>query len=86
MATSRNIKDRHLERQGRALGRPGWRLIGLSALLAIPGAVLVAIDSGWSLGFGIALLAIGGGPAIVGIALLGASAIARWAARHRLFA
>ena len=84
------VKDRELERQGRRLGRAGrsWLLIGsvrlgLGIVLVVVG-VLVSTRTVWEVG--IALLLIGGGPAVVSIALLLGSAVTRWAARRKLFA
>jgi hypothetical protein len=84
------VQDPHLERQGRRLGRAGGFWIAASALLAVPGIVLLIL--GFVLGprvlweVGIALLLIGGGPAVIGISLVGSSGVSRWASRHRLFA
>jgi len=58
----------------------------LGLLVLIPGVVLVVIDNSWSLPFGIALILIASLPSGVGIALLMSGSVARWAARHRLFA
>jgi uncharacterized membrane protein YhhN len=80
------VKEPQLERQGRRLGRPGGWFVAVGLIAAIPGAVLVAIDQGWTFVFGLALLALAGCPFVVGVALLAASAVSRWAARHRLFA
>jgi hypothetical protein len=59
-------------------------------VFAIPGIVLLVL--GFVVGprvlweVGIALLLIGGGPAIIGAVLMGSSGVSRWASRHRLFA
>jgi hypothetical protein len=84
------VKDPQLERHGRRLGRAGGFWIAASALFAVPGIVLLVL--GFVLGprvlweVGIALLLIGGGPAVIGVALTGSSGVSRWASRHRLFA
>jgi hypothetical protein len=84
------VKDPQLERQGRRLGRAGTFWLVVSALLGVPGVVLVIL--GFVLGprvlweVGIALLLIGGGPVVISWALLGSSAVSRWAARRKLFA
>jgi hypothetical protein len=80
------VKDRELERQGRRMARPGARFILAGIILAIPGIVLVALGHGWSIGVGAAVLLIASIPAAFGIALLLSSGVARWAARHKLFA
>jgi hypothetical protein len=84
------IQDRQLERQGQRLGRAGGFWLAVGAALAIPGVVLLVL--GFVLGprvlweVGIAVLLIGGGPAVIGGALTGSSAVSRWASRHKLFA
>jgi hypothetical protein len=80
------VKEPQLERQGRKLAPLAWRFLGLGLLVLIPGIVLVLIGNSWSLPFGIALILIASLPSAVGIALLSSSSVARWAARHRLFA
>jgi hypothetical protein len=55
-------------------------------VLAIPGILLIVLDHGWSVGVGIALLLLASIPAVVAGALLASGTVARWAARHRLFA
>lgn len=83
---SDSIREPQLERQGKRLAGPGWRFVVLAVAIAIPGVVLVVIDNSWSLPFGIALLLIASLPGAAGIALLLSGSVARWAARHRLFA
>lgn len=65
---------------------PGVRLIAVGALLAAAGIVLIVIGHGWSIGVGIALLLLASVPGTIGFGLLTGGAVARWAARHRLFA
>ena len=84
MSASNTVKDRHLERQGRRMIAPAVRFIGIGALLAIIGIVLIV--TGWSLVIGIALILLGSVPGGVGLALLMSGGVARWAARHKLFA
>lgn len=86
MDRSPSVKEPQLERQGRRLAHPAWRFLLLALVVVIPGAVLVAIDNTWSLPFGIALILLASLPAGVGVALLCSASVARWAARHRLFA
>lgn len=86
MNDSNTVKDRELERQGRRLIAPSPWLLLVGGVIAIIGAVFVIIGTGFLFGLGLALLVIGGGPAIVGLGLLLAGVISRWAARHRSFA
>jgi hypothetical protein len=86
MEPTRSVREPRLERQGRRLAHPAWRFLALALILAIPGAVLVAVDNSWSLPFGIALLLLASLPAAVALGLLFSASVARWAARHRLFA
>ena len=65
---------------------PGLRLLAISAVVAVAGVVLILIGHGWSVGVGIAVLLLASVPATIGVGLLTGGAIARWAARHRLFA
>lgn len=80
------VQDRELERQGRRMIRPALRFLVIAVVVAIPGIVLIVLDHGWSVGVGIALLLIASIPAVVAGALLVSGSVARWAARHRLFA
>jgi hypothetical protein len=80
------VRDRELERHGRRMARPGARFIITGIVLAIPGIVLVALGHGWSIGVGAAVLLIASVPGAFGVALLLSSGVARWAARHKLFA
>lgn len=86
MERSGSVQEPQLERQGRRLAHPAWRFLLLALVVAVPGIVLVEVGNSWSLPFGIALLLIASLPAGVGIALLFSSSVARWAARHKLFA
>ena len=80
------VQDRELERQGRRMVHPALRLIVIACEVAIAGVVLIVIGTGWSVGVGIAVLLIASVPAVVGIGLLTSGTVARWAARHKLFA
>ena len=86
MSTSNSVQDRTLERQGRRLVSPAMRLALLGAIVAVPGVVLVIVAQHALLGLGIALILIGSGPIGIGLAMLCSATVARWAARHRLFA
>jgi hypothetical protein len=86
MKRPETVREPQLERQGKKLVGPAARFLGLGLVVLIPGIVLVVIDNSWSLPFGIALILLASLPAGVGIALLASSSVARWAARHRLFA
>lgn len=78
--------DRELDRQGRRLGRPGRWLILLAVLLAAPGLLLLVVGSGATHGVGIVLVSLAGAPALVGLGLLLANAVAWWSARDKPFA
>ncbi len=86
MADSPSVQDRMLERQARRMTPPAVRLLLIGIVIAIPGVVLVVVGQHWILGLGIALIFIGSGPVAIGLALLSSATVARWAARHRLFA
>jgi hypothetical protein len=77
------VEERQLERQGQKLGHSGGRFLLIGLLIAIPGIVLVLTGV---TGLGIAFLLIGCIPGIVGVGLIVSSAVARWSARHKLFA
>ncbi len=79
------IEDRTLERQGRRMAHLAVRLVLIGLVIAIPGIVLIAIDAG-TLGIGVGVVLLASIPAAFGVALLFSSAVARWAARHKLFA
>ena len=86
MNASNSVQDPVLERQGKRMMGPAIRFIAISAVLAVAGVVLIIIGHGWSVGVGIALLLLAGVPGTLGFGLLSGGAVARWAARHRLFA
>ncbi len=65
---------------------PAGRFALIALALAIPGAVLLVLGSGWVWAVGIALLALAIPPATVGIGLLGSAFVTRWASRDRPFA
>ena len=73
-------------RQGRVLGASGWRFLVLGPVAALPGFALVAFTDGVAMAIGIAVLALAGCPAGVGAVLVLSSFVARWSARHKLFA
>jgi len=80
------VEEPELERQGRALGASGWRFLVLGLIAALPGVALVVFTDGVAMAIGIAALALAGCPAVVGVGLLLSSLVARWSARHKLFA
>jgi hypothetical protein len=86
MDASNSVQDRELERQGKRMIGPGVRLIAVGAVAAIAGIVLIVIGHGWSIGVGVAVLLLASVPATIGVGLLSGGAVARWAARHKLFA
>jgi hypothetical protein len=55
-------------------------------LPAIPGVLMVVLGGTTASGVGIVVLVLASAPAIVGIGLLLSSEVARWSARHKLFA
>lgn len=80
------IREPDLERQGRVLGASGWRFLVFGLIVALPGIALVVFSDGRARAIGIAVGALAGGPVVVGGALLLSSRVARWSARHKLFA
>jgi hypothetical protein len=86
MSTSNSVRDRELERQGKRMIGPAVRFIAIAAVLAVAGIVLILIGHGWSVGVGIAVLLLASVPGTIGFGLLSGGAVARWAARHKLFA
>jgi hypothetical protein len=80
------VKEPALEREGRRLGRSGGWFLALAILIAIPGVLLVVLGRSAVAGAGIVVLALAAAPAVVGVGLLLSSAVARWSARHKLFA
>jgi hypothetical protein len=86
MSTSNPVRDRELERQGKRMIGPAVRFIAIAAVMAVAGIILIVIGHGWSVGVGIAVLLLACVPGTVGFGLLSGGAVARWAARHKLFA
>ena len=86
MSASNSVKDRELDRTGRRMIGPAARFIAIAAVLAVAGVVLILIGHGWSIGVGVAVLLLAGVSGTIGFGLLTGGAIARWAARHKLFA
>jgi hypothetical protein len=66
--------------------RPALRFFAISLIPMVPGIVLIAIGHDGLLGLGIALIFIASCPLAVAFGLLFSGSIARWAARHKLFA
>lgn len=75
-----------LERQGQRMIRPAFRFLAVALVVLIPGIVLVVTGHDGLLGLGIALIFIASCPLAVALGLLFSGSVARWAARHRLFA
>jgi hypothetical protein len=86
MNASNSVEDRELERQGKRMMGPAVRFIAIGVVLAVVGIVLILIGHGWSIAFGILALLLGSVPGTLGVGLLSGGAVARWAARHKLFA
>jgi hypothetical protein len=81
-----NVAEPQLEREGRRMFRPALRFFAISLIPMIPGIVLVVIGHDGLLGLGIALIFLSSCPLAVALGLLFSGSIARWAARHKLFA
>ena len=86
MSASNSVQDRELERHGKRMIGPALRFMAIAAVMAVAGIILIVIGHGWSVGVGIAVLLLAGVPGTVGFGLLTGGAVARWAARHKLFA
>lgn len=86
MRHSHPVSDPQLERQGRRMVKPALRFLALALLLLVPGIVLVILGHNLLLGIGIALILLSSLPGSVAVGLFASSSVARWAARHRLFA
>jgi hypothetical protein len=86
MNASNQVQDPVLERQGKRMIGPAIRFIAIAAVMAIAGIILILIGHGWSVGLGIAVLLLASVPGTIGFGLFTGGAIARWAARHNLFA
>jgi uncharacterized membrane protein YhaH (DUF805 family) len=84
MSRRESVVEPEFERKGRRLRRPGWWFLLLAALIALPGVVLIVFTDGWAQAIGIVLVLQIGPPAVIASALLIASLVARWAARHRV--
>jgi hypothetical protein len=78
--------DPQLERQGRRMVRPALRFLALAIVLLVPGIVLVVVGADGVLALGAVLIFLSMLPGSVAVGLLVSSSVARWAARHRLFA
>ncbi len=79
-----HVEDRELERHGQRMMPPARGSCWWAAVLAIPGLLMVV--SGLALQLGLIVLAFASLPGVVGLGLLLAALVARWAARHKLFA
>jgi hypothetical protein len=86
MNASNHVEDPVLERQGKRMIGPAIRLVAIAGVMAIAGIVLILIGHGWSVGVGIAVLLLASVPGTIGFGLFTGGSIARWAARHKLFA
>lgn len=82
----RDVAEPELERSGRRLARPSGHFLAIAAAFAVCGVVLLIIGGSWVWVLGIVLVVLAGPPAVVGLGLLAASSVARWAARRRPFA
>lgn len=84
--TTHHPIDRRAERQGRRLMRPAPPFLLLACCLAVVGIILLILTSGWAWALGLVLLVLAGLPAVIGISLLAAGVVTRWAARDKPFA
>jgi hypothetical protein len=66
--------------------RPAVPFLAIALVVVIPGIVLVVVGHDGLLGLGIALILLASVPAAAGFGLLLSGSVARWAARHKLFA
>jgi hypothetical protein len=66
--------------------RPAVRFLAIALVVVVPGIVLVVVGHDGLLGLGIALILLASLPAAAGFGLLLSASVARWAARHKLFA
>ena len=81
-----HVEDPRLERQGRRMTGAAVRFLLVALVLLIPGIVFVVVESAGLLGLGIALIFLACCPGAIGLGLLFSASVARWAARHKLFA
>jgi hypothetical protein len=86
MSASNRVQDPVLERQGKRMVGPAIRFLAIAAVMAVAGIVLILIGHGWSVGVGVAVLLLACVPGTIGFGLFTGGAVARWAARHKLFA
>jgi hypothetical protein len=86
MNAPNQVRDPVLERQGKRMIGPAIRLVAIAAVMAVAGIVLIVIGHGWSVGVGVAVLLLASVPGTIGFGLFTGGSIARWAARHKLFA
>ncbi len=84
MNAAHPVQDPVLERQGKRMIGPAVRFMAIAAVMAIVGIILIV--TGWSLGIGIALILLASVPGTFGLGLFTGGTVARWAARHNLFA
>lgn len=80
------IPDPELEAQGRRLAVPAPRFLAAAVAVAGPGLVLLLLGHSWVFALGVTLVVLAGPPAAIGLALVAASGVSRWAARRRPFA
>ncbi|MFZ0091903.1 MAG: hypothetical protein WAL63_20540 [Solirubrobacteraceae bacterium] len=86
MADPTENSAREAERQSRRMAVPATRFALVSGILAVPGAVLLLLGSGWVWAVGIALLALAIPPLTIAVGLLGSAFVTRWTSRNRPFA
>lgn len=80
------VRDPQLERQGKRLAAPSRWFAAICLALGVPGFLLIVLAHSWAYEVGWILFLLATIPAVVAVTLLGASAVARWAARQKPFA
>jgi hypothetical protein len=86
MAKDESVSEPELERKGKTFEANGVRFLALSAILIVPGILMIILGSGWVFALGLVLIALGLVPGAVATGLVSTGVVARWTARHRPFA
>lgn len=80
------VRDPELESQGKRIAAPSRWLVLICLILGVPAILLIVLTHSWGYELGWVLFLLATVPAAASVALLGSSAVARWAARHKPFA
>jgi hypothetical protein len=78
--------DPQLDRAGRRLAKPSGALLAIAGVLLVIGVVLLIVGGSWVWILGVVFILLATIPGAAGFGLLGASTVARWAARRQPFA